>query len=195
MITPTYPAANATFNSSHSTLAVVKYEISHAYEIVLVPAVVTAHRLSGSVRGRGSGSVQRFWFAGWGEALLLDALWRCFVAEGAQGLRAVCWPCGSSRVDTAFACAQGIAAGKGAVSSLFERADFFKMYGNYMQVPPPDTFPRWQGCILSGFNIFDMFEYPNPRDLNRGLCYLKDDAVLRRDAGEVGGWRGTARGE
>ena len=39
-------------------------------------------------------------------------------------------------VYTAFACAQGITAGKGAVSSLFERADFFKMYGNYMQVPP-----------------------------------------------------------
>ncbi|KAJ1495940.1 Poly(A) polymerase central domain-containing protein [Baffinella frigidus] len=36
VITPTYPAANATFNSSHSTLAVVKHEIAHAYEIVQV---------------------------------------------------------------------------------------------------------------------------------------------------------------
>ena len=46
-------------------------------------------------------------------------------------------------IDTALSCAQGITAGKGAVSSLFERADFFKMYGNYMQVLPcPDTSSR-----------------------------------------------------
>jgi len=36
VITPTYPAANATFNASHSTLAVIKNEIAASYEIMQV---------------------------------------------------------------------------------------------------------------------------------------------------------------
>ena len=74
MITPTYPAANATFNSSHSTLAVVKYEISHAYEIVQVPGVRVL--FWGGVR-------VIFWVGfGFSSRVLVCGVGGCFVTRG-----------------------------------------------------------------------------------------------------------------
>mmetsp|Transcript_4256 Transcript_4256/g.6249 ORF Transcript_4256/g.6249 Transcript_4256/m.6249 type:complete len:616 (-) Transcript_4256:103-1950(-) len=82
IITPTYPAANATFNASNSTLAVMKKEIENAHTLM-----------------------------------------------------------------------QSIVKGKEPLSKLFEHADFFKTYSNYVQVEATaaneDAIKPWYGYLES----------------------------------------------
>eukprot|EP00802_Teleaulax_amphioxeia_P006820 Tamp_06825.p1 GENE.Tamp_06825~~Tamp_06825.p1 ORF type:complete len:621 (+),score=170.55 Tamp_06825:142-2004(+) len=82
VITPTYPPANATFNASHSTLAVMKKEIESAHLLM-----------------------------------------------------------------------QSISKGKGTLSQVFEHADFFKTYPNYVQVEATaasqEAIKPWYGYLES----------------------------------------------
>jgi len=94
VITPTYPPANATFNSSQSTLAVIKKEIEYAHGVM-----------------------------------------------------------------------QGITKqGKGSISQVFERADFFKTYSNYVQLDATATSEEaikpWCGYLESQLRkLVEKLEY------------------------------------